>query len=100
MQVLQELYVTTTRKLRPGLTSEAARADVRDLLAWRPVSIGPLLLESAWSIEERFGLSFWDALIVAAARSASCDVLLTEDLQHESEIDGLRVLDPFRTPVP
>lgn len=99
VQVLQELYVTITKKLRPGLDPEEARAEVRDLLAWRPVSIGPLVLESAWSIEERFGLSFWDALIVAAARSAGCDVLLTEDLQHGAELDGLRVMDPFQTPV-
>ncbi len=99
VQVLQEFYVTTTRKLRPGLSPHEARADVRDLLAWRPVAIGPMGLESAWSIEERFGLSFWDSLIVAAAQMADCDVLLTEDLQHGSELDGLRVVDPFQTPV-
>ena len=99
VQVLQEFYVTTTRKLRPGLTPAEARADVRDLLAWRPVTIGPMGLDSAWSIEDRFGLSFWDSLIVAAAQMADCDVLLTEDLQHDLEIDGLRVVDPFQTPV-
>jgi predicted nucleic acid-binding protein len=100
IQVLQEFYVTTTRKLRPGLTPEDARADVRDLLAWRPVTIGAIALEAAWTIEERFGLSFWDALIVAAAQMASCESLLTEDLQHEAQLDGIRVVDPFRTPVP
>ena len=99
VQVLQEFYVTTTRKLRPGLTAVEARADVRDLLAWRPITIGPMGLDSAWSIEDRFGLSFWDSLIVAAAQMAGCDVLLTEDLQHDLEIDGLRVVDPFQTPV-
>ena len=99
VQVLQEFYVTTTRKLRPGLTPAEARADVRDLLAWRPVTIGPMGIESAWSIEDRFGLSFWDSLIVATAQMADCDVLLTEDLQHGLDIDGLRVVDPFQTPV-
>ncbi|MGZ8805395.1 MAG: PIN domain-containing protein, partial [Microbacterium sp.] len=54
---------------------------------------------SAWSIEDRFGLSFWDSLIVAAAQMADCDLLLTEDLQHGLDIDGLRVVDPFQTPV-
>jgi predicted nucleic acid-binding protein len=97
-QVLQEFYVTTTRKLRPGLPPEQARADVRDLLSWRPLTVDGDLLEAAWSIEDRFGLSFWDALIVASARTAGCRSLLTEDLQEGLELDGLRVVDPFRTP--
>jgi hypothetical protein len=54
-------------------------------------------LRVAWSIEDRFRLSFWDSLIVAAAHVAACDVLLTEDLQHEADLDRVRVLDPFRT---
>jgi predicted nucleic acid-binding protein len=95
-QVLQEYYATTTRKLEPGLTPEQARADVRDLLAWRPVSVGADLLEAGWSVEDRFGLSCWDALIVAAARVAGCEYLLTEDLQHGSELEGLQVVSPFR----
>ena len=95
-QVLQEYYATTTRKLEPGLTPEQARADVRDLLAWRPVSVGTDLLELGWSVEDRFGLSCWDALIVAAARIAGCECLLTEDLQHGAELEGLQVVSPFR----
>lgn len=94
-QVLQELYVTLTRKLDPGLEPGEAKADIRDLMAWRPVKIGPLVLESAWSIEERSGLSFWDSLIVAAASSAACETLLTEDLEHDRSIDGIRVVNPF-----
>ncbi len=95
-QVLQEYYATTTRKLAPGLTPEQARADVRDLLAWRPVSVGTELLEAAWWVEDRFGLSCWDAPIVAAARIAGCEYLLTEDLQHGAELEGLQVVSPFR----
>jgi predicted nucleic acid-binding protein len=96
-QVLHEYYAATTRKLKPGLTPEQARADVRDLLAWRPVPAGTELLEAGWSVEDRFGLSCWDALIVAAARIAGCEYLLTEDLQHGTELEGLRVVSPFRT---
>ena len=95
-QVLQEYYATTTRKLRPGLPPEQARADVRDLVAWRPVPVGTQLLEAGWTVEDRFGLSCWDALIVAAARIAGCEYLLTEDLQHGAEFEGLQVVDPFR----
>ena len=99
IQVLQEYYVTVTRKLRPGLPKDAARADVQDLSAWRPAAIAVEGLEVAWSIEDRFGLSFWDSLIVAAAHVAGCEVILTEDLQHEMDFDGVRVVDPFRTSV-
>lgn len=96
IQVLQEYYVTTTRKLQPGLPTDVARADIDDLSAWRPVVIDTNGLGVAWSIEDRFGLSFWDSLIVAAAHIAACDVLLTEDLQHGADLDGVRIVDPFR----
>jgi predicted nucleic acid-binding protein len=99
VQVLQEYYVTVTRKLRPGLPIDEAREDVRDLAAWRPVRIDEAIVDSAWRVEDRFELSFWDSLIVAAAHAAGCRALLTEDLQHDLDIDGLRVADPFRTPV-
>jgi predicted nucleic acid-binding protein len=99
VQVLHEFYVTVTRKLDPGLPPGIARADIRDLAAWHPVPLEVPALEIAWSVEDRFGLSFWDALIVAAAHVAACEVLLTEDLQHGMDLDGVRVLDPFRTRV-
>jgi predicted nucleic acid-binding protein len=100
LQVLQELYVTLTRKRRPNVEPEEARADIRDLMAWRPVTIGPLVLERAWSVEQRYGISFWDALIVAAAGSANCETLLTEDLQHGAVLEGVRAVSPFREPPP
>lgn len=99
VQVLAEFYVTVTRKLDPGMEPAVARADVEDLLAWGPVPLDGDLLLTAWSLEERFRLSFWDALIVAAARTARCEALLTEDLHHGATYDGVRILDPFRTPV-
>ncbi len=99
VQVLEEFYVTTTRKLKPGLAPEDARADVRDLSVWRPVPIGETALEVAWTLEDRFALSFWDALIVAAAHVADCRHLLTEDLEAGVDYDGVRIVDPFRTPV-
>ncbi len=96
LQVLNEYYVAT-RKLKPGLDRAAAQADVRDLLAWRPVGVDAPLLEDAWWLEGRFSLSYWDAQIVAAARAAGCHFLLTEDLQRGQDIDGLIVVDPFDT---
>ncbi len=95
-QVLQEFYVTVTRKLSPGLSLTAARADVRSFLAWRPLTIHAGVVEGAWLIEDRYGLSFWDALIVSAARLSDCERLLTEDLQDGANFDGAVVTDPFK----
>lgn len=94
-QVLQEFYVTVTRKLNPALPRDRAREEIRDLLAWRPVRPTEALLEDAWHIVDRFGFSWWDSLIVASARASDCAVLLSEDLQEGMDIDGLRVMNPF-----
>jgi len=95
-QVLQEFYVTANRKLKPGLDAETARRVVRSLWAWQPIATDEQSFVAAWGIQDRFQLSWWDALIVAAARSAGCSVLLTEDLQHGQSLDGVRVVDPFQ----
>lgn len=95
VQVLQEFYVTVTRKLRPGLSRDAARVEVRSFLPWNPIEVGPYLIERAWYLEDRFGLSWWDSLIVAAAQSGGCRHLLTEDLQDGQDLEGLTVLNPF-----
>lgn len=96
VQVLNEYYVTVTRKLRPGLLREEARADVRGLHLWRPVGVDGAILERAWRVEERWGLSWWDALIVAAALEVGCGTLLSEDLQEGARFDDLVVVNPFR----
>lgn len=94
-QVLKELYNALTRKLDYPLARDEARQRVRVFHAWRPVPISQSVLEEAWQVEDRYSFSFWDALIVAAARSAECEVLLTEDLQDGQDLDGLRVVSPF-----
>ena len=92
-QVLQEFYVNVAQKWPSA--SEQARAEVRDLLAWRPAPIDGAILERAWRMQDRYQLSFWDALIVAAAKSLACRYLLTEDLQANQELDGITVVNPF-----
>ncbi len=93
-QVLQEFYANVSR--RWPAAREQTVAEIRNLLAWRPVSIDAAVLENAWKIEERYLLSFWDSLIVSAAKTASCKYLLTEDLQADQELDGVVVVNPFR----
>ena len=75
------------------------RAEIRHLLAWHPVVINAALLENSSKIQDRYRLSFWDSLIVAATKAASCRWLLTEDLQADQTLDGVTVINPFlRTP--
>jgi predicted nucleic acid-binding protein len=93
-QVLQEFFVNVTQKAFSS--REDARSEVRDLLAWNPVPVNAMTLEHGWKIRDRYKLSFWDALIVAAAKQARCGYLLTEDLQAGQNIEGIVVIDPFR----
>lgn len=92
-QVLQEFYVKVCQKWPSA--QEEARAEARDLLAWRPVAMDAAVLERGWRIQDRYQLSFWDALIVSAAKSAACGYLLTEDLQAGQKLDDITVVNPF-----
>lgn len=94
-QVLQEYYVTVTRKLKPGLPPPAARADVRGLFLWLAPIDPQGLFESAWTLQDRFSLSFWDALVVGAAGSLGCEHLLSEDLPVGQDLGGVRIVNPF-----
>ena len=94
-QVLNEFYVNATRKLQPAMSSGDARAEVRRYQRWHPWQIDQATVEAAWAAESRFKLSYWDALIVAAAQQQGCDLLLSEDLQHEQRFDSVQVINPF-----
>ncbi len=96
-QVLQEFYQTVTRKLDPGLPIESARMDVRSLMSWQPLPTNAAVMERAWAIQDGYGLSWWDALIVSAAHTTDCRYLLTEDLQEHKLLGNVRVVNPFTT---
>jgi predicted nucleic acid-binding protein len=95
MQVLNEFYVNATRKLRPAMPAGDARAEVRRYQRWQPWINDHATVETAWALESRYQLNFWDALMAAAALQQGCDLLLTEDLQHGQQLDGVRVVNPF-----
>ncbi len=94
-QVLNEYYVTVTRKLDPGLSRTEAREEIGLLSLWLQEPGTSAILEEAWAVEDRYGLSWWDALIVGAARLGGCGILLSEDLHDGLEAGGLRVVNPF-----
>lgn len=94
-QVLQEFYVKA-KKISPSAL-EAIRREIRELTTWQPIAINASVIARAWKIEDRFGISFWDSLIISAAIMADCTYLLTEDLQTGQKFDGLLVVNPFTT---
>jgi predicted nucleic acid-binding protein len=93
LQVLQEYFVNVTRKL--GVDTRIARRKV-ELLAELDVAVPqvPDVL-AAIDMHRLHGISFWDALILRTAQQAGCSVLLSEDFQHDREIDGVRIVNPF-----
>jgi predicted nucleic acid-binding protein len=74
----------------------SAREDVKDLLTWQPLPMTPGLITEAWAVQDLFHLSWWDSLIVSAARILQCTYLLSEDFQHSQDFQGIRVINPFR----
>ena len=97
-QVMQELYASLTHKLEPQFEAGEAREIVRELSVWQPVVIDSAVLEKAWLVQQFHKLSWWDALIVAAAQTCECGTLLTEDLKHDQVYGEVRAIDPFRLP--
>lgn len=100
-QVLIEFYAVATHPRKLAMVEAAAQADVLALEAWKPVMPDLELLQRAWMVQSKYGFSWWDAMIVAAALGAGCDTLLSEDLQNGQVIEGtLTIIDPFAAVTP
>jgi len=96
IQVLQEFYVNITRKVARPLPPDTARQIIADLGHWTVHSPTVDDVLNAIALQERHGLSFWDAMIVASAMQLGCLVLWSEDLNDGQEYDGARIVNPFR----
>ena len=94
-QVLQEFFVTVTRKLARPLPAADAEAALRKLMELSVVQVDPDLIMAAAVSSRRDRISFWDALILAAATAAGCDQVLSEDLQHGRSFGRLRIANPL-----
>lgn len=94
-QVLNDFYRLVTTRIQPAMPNGDARAEVRRYQRWNPWAIDHATVESAWSIESRFGLAYADALIVAAAKAQGCELLLSLELSHEQQLDSVRILNPL-----
>lgn len=94
-QVLQEFYVTVTRKLAPPLSGDHAERLVRDFAAFPVVTVDAPLVVAAVVLARRYRLSLWDALIIVAAKAGGASEVLTEDFQHGQRLEGIRIVNPF-----
>jgi predicted nucleic acid-binding protein len=94
-QVLQEVYVNVRRKAKRPPSREEALELIEDYESWRVVVNTPRSVVEAIRLEERFQISFWDALIVQAAQTAGAETLYTEDLNAGQEYGSVRVVNPF-----
>jgi predicted nucleic acid-binding protein len=94
-QVLNEFYSNARKKFAAAISAGDARSEVRRYQQWKPWLIDQATVETAWAVESRCGINYWDALLVAAAQHLGCTLLLTEDLQHDQRIDRLRIVNPF-----
>lgn len=95
VQVLQEFYNVVTRRFKPPMSALEARQLIADYATWEVVSPDAALVLDASLLESSHSISFWDALIVEAARRAGAAVLLTEDLQHGQRFGGITIQNPF-----
>lgn len=93
-QILQEYFVTATRKL--GLPAAEAGRMVEVLSRLDLIIVRSEHVLGAIDLHRLRSISFWDALVVKSAVAGGCSRLLTEDLQHGQIIEGLRIENPFR----
>jgi len=94
-QVLQEFYVTLTKKMPRSLNRVATRKILKEYFSWQVVINDLQIIFQASEIEEAYNISFWDALIVSAAYSKNVATILTEDLNHGQYIEGIFIQNPF-----
>jgi predicted nucleic acid-binding protein len=95
VQVLQEFYINVTRKIGKPLNPEIAKSIVADLGQWTIHSPSAEDILDAITLQQRYGLSFWDAMMLASAIRLGCAVVWSEDLNDGQIYDGVKVNNPF-----
>lgn len=92
VQVLQEFHFNFVRQ---GFSAAEATTLLHDFSVWPVVENTLSLLHAALDEQARWKISLWDSLILAAARASGASELLTEDLNHGQNYDGVTAVNPF-----
>jgi predicted nucleic acid-binding protein len=101
VQVLQEFYVQATRPTRTdALPHDIAAGLIRTWLRFRVQETTVPIMSDALRIKATYGFSYWDAAIVAAARTLGCRELYSEDMTHGREVEGTTIINPFSSAGP
>ena len=96
VQVLQEFYVQATRETKPDkITHDQAVTLIKSWERFKIQDITLKIIQAAFRTKKRFRISYWDAAIIEAARTADCEVVYSEDLKHGQDFAGVRVENPF-----
>jgi predicted nucleic acid-binding protein len=94
-QVIQELFVSLTQKVRNPISPQAAKEIISDLLRWPLIVNDGGTILGAVDLQIKYHFSFWDSLILQAAITSKSEFLLSEDFQHGQVIESVTILDPF-----
>lgn len=94
-QVLQELFVSLTQKIPLPIAGRKARTILEDLCAWDVVVNDEQSVLAAIDLKAKWQLSFWDSLILEAARRSGATILYSEDLSNGQQVGGVTIVNPF-----
>lgn len=95
VQVLQELFVSLTKKVNPPLDTELTAQIIRDLSTWQTYVPGKEDVHQAIEICHRYKISFWDAMIIQSAIRIGCRQIWSEDLSETQVYNQVRIINPF-----
>jgi predicted nucleic acid-binding protein len=93
LQVLQEYFVSVTRKLRLDPETARRKVEIFAMLHVAEPTVSDIL--AAIDLHRFHGFSYWDGLVLRMAKQAGCRVVLSEDMQHGRFVDGVQIVNPF-----
>jgi len=94
-QVIQELFVSLTQKVKNPIDPEMAKEIISDLVQWPLVVNDGKNILRAIDLQIKYHLSFWDSLVLQAAIASKSEFLLSEDFQNGQVIESVTIVNPF-----
>lgn len=95
IQVMQEFYVAVTQKVAKPMDYTTATRIIRDLSFWQVHEPKARDIINAIDLQQRYRISFWDAMIITSAVQLGCSMIWSEDLNHGQVYEGVKLLNPF-----